>query len=349
MSVDWFSRLRQKLSDQLEKIGCTNASSVTIIETNVVEYQPQTPAAALEKIQTLEIREKETVQPITPKDGSVDQVKMEPSPPINEQPEKSILTQAVPIILNVGKQSMITAAMQKRSLRKEELSYETIEGWSRSFDRMMFDHKGRHKFNEFLAGKQSARDFDFWKDVQNYKSLNNNVDWQPRALEIFTKYFSAVDFAGSYITTEMIDSIKKSISHPDAMIFEDAANQVFSHLFQNEYPAFLNSNVYIMFLEDYIPLLAIRGWSSCYRTLMKYNKGRQIFREFCEKERCSELLCFIEDATKYCFTTDQNARQVKALEIVNNYISGVFSLFNVIQIHFVYKIYFQVRPNVKSV
>lgn len=125
--------------------------------------------------------------------------------------------------------------------------------WAENLNHLLTDSEGVSLFKEFLELEQSGADvLQFWFACQGLKRKADSGDVSSLVKVIFKTYvrFDKVKCISKDTKKEIIDRLGQK-SKIDQCVFDEAYTEVEAYLRDVSYPAFLNSDLYVQYVNNY--------------------------------------------------------------------------------------------------
>ncbi|CAI4233324.1 unnamed protein product [Auanema sp. JU1783] len=123
-------------------------------------------------------------------------------------------------------------------------SYETVYGWSQSFDNLMRNKLGQKYFAEFLKGEYSDENILFWQACEELKREKNAEKIEEKARIIYEDFISILSPKEVSLDSRVREIVNNNMQRPSASTFDEAQNQIFTLMQRDSYPRFLASPMY---------------------------------------------------------------------------------------------------------
>ncbi|XP_061696333.1 regulator of G-protein signaling 18 isoform X2 [Syngnathoides biaculeatus] len=134
---------------------------------------------------------------------------------------------------------------QKSKTTSSNISPETAQRWSDSFEELMKNADGVETFSQFLRTEFSEENLEFWLACEEFKAYDSDTNLLSRAEHIYNVFIESdspkevnIDY-----TTKM--AIRTNLAQPTRSCFETAQMKVYSLMKKDSYPRFLHSDLYL--------------------------------------------------------------------------------------------------------
>ncbi|XP_062985910.1 regulator of G-protein signaling 20 [Elgaria multicarinata webbii] len=135
----------------------------------------------------------------------------------------------------------------------EESSTPTVEevkAWGKSFEKLMRAPTGRNVFREFLQSEFSDENILFWLACEDLKQESNDSIIQEKVKRIYEDYVSILSPKEVSLDSRVRELINRNMLEPSQYSFDDAQLQIYTLMYRDSYPRFLNSAFYKDLLES---------------------------------------------------------------------------------------------------
>jgi len=78
------------------------------------------------------------------------------------------------------------------------------------------------------------------------------------------------------------------LDNVDEHLFDEAQRQVWASLERDNYPRFLQSDIYVNFLLKQVPREHWQRWSTNFDDMLQNEEGRLVFKRFLAQEKAEE-------------------------------------------------------------
>lgn len=106
---------------------------------------------------------------------------------------------------------------------------------------MLRDTELTKKFESYLRQRMADESYSCWRDIQDYKMLNDTATRAPLAQALFQRYLRAGAPDEVNVPGSLRRNIELRLSAADVDLFEDCETALVSLLRNDHYLAFLNS------------------------------------------------------------------------------------------------------------
>lgn len=130
------------------------------------------------------------------------------------------------------------------------LSFEEMTQWSLSLERLLSSKYGIKVFQAFLKSEFSDENIEFWLVCEDYKKIRSSFRMSSRARKIFKRYIQADAAREVNIDHKTRDLIRRNVTAPTRVCFDDAQRIVYSLMEKDSYPRFLRSDIYRGLLDS---------------------------------------------------------------------------------------------------
>lgn len=206
----------------------------------------------------------------------------------------------------------------------QSIDYAEVKSWSQSLGRLLQNAIGVTMLKRFLQQEHSAENLEFWLAVEKFRKIaqNKNDALLEEAERIFTTHI-CLESATAEISLDMKTraNIEKSLDDVTRQIFDEAQKQVWASLERDNYPRFVQSELYTDFLLRQITLQHWQRWLVNFDDMMLNEEGRLVFKRFLAKEKAQENVRFWEAVQLYNRIGDADQRKMRAREIYQQFVS----------------------------
>uniref|UniRef100_A0A8R1E2Y4 RGS domain-containing protein n=1 Tax=Caenorhabditis japonica TaxID=281687 RepID=A0A8R1E2Y4_CAEJA len=123
-------------------------------------------------------------------------------------------------------------------------TYETVFGWSQSFENLMKHRSGQKYFAEFLKGEYSDENILFWQACEELKREKNAEKIEEKARIIYEDFISILSPKEVSLDSRVREIVNTNMGRPSASTFDEAQNQIYTLMQRDSYPRFLASPIY---------------------------------------------------------------------------------------------------------
>jgi len=109
------------------------------------------------------------------------------------------------------------------------------------FEKLMANKGGRDKFKNFCASEYSEENVLFWIACEELKELDDPDDIEEKAQEIYDEYIDIVSDNVISLDGHLLEAIEFGMEEPDSSTFDGAQDYIFTVMFRDSYPRFLES------------------------------------------------------------------------------------------------------------
>lgn len=126
----------------------------------------------------------------------------------------------------------------------EKPTYDTIFGWSQSFDNLMKNRAGQKFFAEFLKSEYSDENILFWQACEELKREKNAEKIEEKARIIYEDFISILSPKEVSLDSRVREIVNNNMVRPTSTTFDEAQSQIFTLMQRDSYPRFLNCALY---------------------------------------------------------------------------------------------------------
>uniref|UniRef100_A0A0N4ZYH2 RGS domain-containing protein n=1 Tax=Parastrongyloides trichosuri TaxID=131310 RepID=A0A0N4ZYH2_PARTI len=136
-------------------------------------------------------------------------------------------------------------------LMNDKMSYEEVQAWGVSFERLLNNKSGQRYFAEFLKSEFSDENILFYQACEELKREKNVEKIEEKARIIYEDFISILSPKEVSLDSRVREIINNNMVHPTAHTFDEAQAQIFTLMQRDSYPRFLNGEVYKRLIGGY--------------------------------------------------------------------------------------------------
>ncbi|CAJ0576105.1 unnamed protein product, partial [Mesorhabditis spiculigera] len=130
-------------------------------------------------------------------------------------------------------------------------SFDEVNAWGVSFERLMKSKVGQKYFAEFLKGEFSDENILFWQACEELKRERNAEKVEEKARIIYEDFVSILSPKEVSLDSRVREIINANMVHPTAHAFDEAQAQIFTLMQRDSYPRFVGSQMYRKLLSSF--------------------------------------------------------------------------------------------------
>lgn len=138
----------------------------------------------------------------------------------------------------------------KEILSTYNITSEDLNLWSNSFDALLKNEAGLHIFRNFLESEFAEENLKFWLACEDLKNNRHNKKLERKIQDIYDTYIDTHSSSEVNIDYKMRENIVHQLQTNDVTIFTEAQHQIYSLMYRDSYPRFLNSNFVIDLVKE---------------------------------------------------------------------------------------------------
>uniref|UniRef100_A0A0K0E8W5 RGS domain-containing protein n=1 Tax=Strongyloides stercoralis TaxID=6248 RepID=A0A0K0E8W5_STRER len=133
----------------------------------------------------------------------------------------------------------------------DRMSYDEVQAWGQSFERLMNNKIGQKYFAEFLKSEFSDENILFYQACEELKREKNHEKIEEKARIIYEDFISILSPKEVSLDSRVREIINNNMVHPTARTFDEAQAQIFTLMQRDSYPRFIAGPVYKGLISSY--------------------------------------------------------------------------------------------------